>query len=77
VAVTDLDALDLDIANHTCPGPLRRDAQPVNQRAPSSVYVVDRVPERPLQLLDEQICTDEVQRRTVDESARESRHQPA
>src|SRR5215217_2338361 len=72
MAVTDLDALHSDIANDTCPGP-----QPVNQRTPSAVYVVDGIPERPLQLLDEQLRTNEVQRRTVDEGAREPRHQPA
>ena len=76
MAVADLDALHSDIANDTCPGPLRRNAQPVNQRAPSAVYVVDGMPERPLQLLDEQLRTDEVQRRSVDEGARECRHQP-
>src|SRR5215216_920839 len=54
MAVADLDALHSHIANDTCPGPLRRNAQPVNQRAPSAVYVVDGMPERPLHLLDEQ-----------------------
>src|SRR5215204_3519376 len=77
MAVVEFDAIDVGIANDTCPGPLRRNAQPVNQRAPSAVYVVDGVPERPLHLLDEQLRTDEVQRRSVDEGARECRHQPA
>src|SRR5215217_2545498 len=45
--------------------------------APSAAYVVDGMPERPLHLLDEQLRTDEVQRRSVDEGTRESRHQPA
>src|ERR671920_2257681 len=77
MAVIELDAIDVGIANNTCPRLLSRNAQPVNQRAPSAVYVVDGMPERPLQLLDEQLRTDEVQRRTVDEGARQSRHQPA
>src|SRR5918995_1743846 len=54
-----------------------RGAQPVHQLAPSAVYVVDRVPERALNLLDEELRADEVQRRAVDEGARERRHQPA
>src|SRR5215213_11413063 len=77
MAVAELDALNVCIANDTRPPPLRRGAQPVHQRAPSAVYVVDRVPERALKLLDEELRADEVQRRAVDECARERRHQPA
>src|SRR5215208_5376737 len=77
MAVADLDALHSDIANDTCPGPLRRGAQPVNQRTPSAVYVVDGMPERPLQLLDEQLRTNEVQRRTVDAAAGDGHFGPA
>src|SRR5687768_166899 len=77
MVVDELDSLNVGIANDTRPGPLRRNAQLVHQRAPSTVHVVNRVPQRALQLLDEHLRADEVQRRTVDEGARERRHQPA
>src|SRR5918993_493476 len=77
MVAAELDALDLGIAHYTYPRPLRCSAQRVHQRAPSAVYVVNRIPQRALELVDEQFRADEVQRRTVDEGARESRHQPA
>src|ERR687898_3234082 len=77
MVVVDLHALDVGIAKDTRPGPLRRSAQLVHQRAPSAVHVVNRVPQRALELLDEHLRADDVQRRTVDEGARERHHQPA
>src|SRR5919107_3252756 len=75
MAVAELDAIDVGIANYTGTGTLCRGAKPIHQRAPSTVYVVHRVSERALELLDEQLCADEVQGRAVDEGARERRHQ--
>src|SRR5918999_3247550 len=77
MVAAELDALDVGITNDTRPCPLRRSAQLVHQSAPSAVYVVNRMPQRALELLDEQFRADEVQRCTVDEGARERHHQPA